>query len=284
MTIDQAQHQKAAALLAMHQAPPILVLGNAWDVISARIHEVEGFRAIGTTSAGISASLGYPDGQRMSLQQNLDVVRRIVACVDVPVSADMEAGYGDEPEAVATTVRAAIAAGAVGLNLEDATRDPVAPLYEMSRQADRIRAAREAADAANLPLVINARTDVLLISKDYSIAFLRQTIDRANAYRAAGADCIFVPSFQDFNRDTLRTLVAEIDAPLNVIAGANTPPIPELQALGVARVSFGPRSMRVMLALLRRIARELHQSGTYTTMSAESLSYADVNNLLAHGT
>lgn len=280
MIDEEAQRQKAAAFLAMHKSPPILVLGNVWDAISARTHEAEGFGALGTTSAGISATLGYPDNQHMSLAQNLEAVRRIVASVAVPVSADVEAGYGDELEDVAATVRAVIETGAAGLNLEDAPGDHAAPQYEIPRQCDRIRAARATADAAGLPLVINARTDVFLISPEHSKESLRRAIERGNAYRAAGADCVFVPGFADFDRDALRTLVAEIDAPLNVIAGPRTPPIAQLAALGVARVSFGPRYMRVLLASLRRMARELLRSGTYTALGGESLTYADVNELL----
>lgn len=283
MIDKEAQRQKAAPFLTMHQSPPILVLGNVWDVISARIHEAEGFRALGTTSAGISATLGYPDAQHMSLTQNLEVIRRIVASVSIPVSADVEAGYGDEPESVAATTQAVIEIGAAGLNLEDAPGLHAALLYETSRQCDRIRAARAAADAAGLPLVINARTDVFLISHDHSAESLRQAIDRGNAYRSAGADCVFVPGFEDFDRDALRTLVAEIDAPLNIIAGPGTPPIPELAALGVARVSFGPRYMRVLLASLCRMTRELLEEGTYTALSEETLSYADMNELLGSG-
>jgi 2-methylisocitrate lyase-like PEP mutase family enzyme len=281
MIVSDVQRQKASAFLVMHHGPPVLVLGNAWDAISARIHEIEGFRAIGTTSAGVAAALGFPDGQRMSLEQNLAVARCITACVEVPVSVDIEAGYGGEPEAVAAAARAVVATGAVGLNLEDATGEPAAPLYEPAQQVERIRAARAAAQAEDIPLVINARTDVLLAAGAPGDASLRQTISRASAYHAAGADCVFVPSFQDLDRATLKTLVAEIAAPLNIIAGARTPPISELEALGVARVSFGPRPMRVLLASLRRIARELHQAGTYDWMDAESLSYAEVNEMLA---
>lgn len=277
--IRDEQEQKAKTFLALHRVPPILVLPNAWDVASAKIFELEGFKAVGTTSAGIAAALGYPDGQRMSLQENADVVRRIAGRIDLPVSADLEAGYATSVDGVAEAARIMLDAGAVGMNLEDSTGDPAAPLYETALQAEKIRAIREVASARGVPLVINARTDVCLVSGEDPAARLRQTAERASAYRQAGADCIFVPDVGDFDKETVAALVREIDAPLNIIAGAHTPPILELQEIGVARVSVGPRPMRATLGLLRRIARELLGPGTYASMTAEALTYGEVNQM-----
>jgi len=280
MQLDE-QQRRAAAFLAMHRAPPILVLPNAWDVISARIFETEGFQALATTSAGISATLGYPDGERMSLAENLGVVRRIVDGVDVPVSADIETGYSRLPEGVAESVRAALDAGAVGVNIEDGTGEPLTPLFDVPVQVEKIRAAREAANARGVSLVINARTDVYLSCDDDARTLFENTVDRANAYREAGADCVFVPDIRKLDRATMAKLVREIDAPLNIIAGEDTPPILELEEIGVARVTVGPRPMRAALAVLRNIARELAKSGTYELMSRDALSYADVNGMLS---
>src|SRR5262249_43031799 len=153
---------KAEAFRKLHDGTKILVLPNAWDVASARLFEAAGFSAIATTSAGVAWALGYPDGEVIPLAAMLDVVRRIAERVDPPMTADMVAGFGPRPDDVAATVHGVIAAGAVGLNLEDSTGDPNQPLLEVAHHADRIRAARAAATAANVPVVVNARTDVFL--------------------------------------------------------------------------------------------------------------------------
>lgn len=273
----QAQKELAAEFLALHHAPPVLILGNAWDVSSAKVFELEGFKAIGTTSAGIAATLGYPDGQHLSLAETAEVVERIVRHVDVPVSADIEAGYATSVEGVVAAARAVLRVGAVGLNLEDSTGDPAHPFFDLVLQQEKVRGIRAMASAEGIPLVINARTDVYMIGDDSPAIRSRRAIERGNAYREAGADCIFVPDMGDLDRATIAQLVEEIDAPVNVIAGANMPPIAELQAIGVSRVSLGPRHMRVLLTLLRTIARELLTTGTYERMRASTISYADVN-------
>ncbi|MHC4695934.1 MAG: isocitrate lyase/PEP mutase family protein [Planctomycetota bacterium] len=283
MTKDE-QRRTAEEFLKLHNAPPILVLPNAWDVVSARLFELEGFKAIGTTSAGISATLGYPDGEQISLEETIDVVRRIVEHVNVPVSADLEAGYAISPDGVARSAEAALNVGAVGVNLEDSTGDPARPLYDESLQVEKIAAVRQMARAYGVHLVINARTDVYLLSVDEPETRLRHTVQRANAYRQAGADCIFVPDFDALDRETIRRLADEIDAPLNIIAGGHTPPLAELEEIGVSRVSFGPRPMRAALALIRKIAKELLNTGTYTTMTADTMSYSDINRMFERGT
>jgi predicted thioesterase len=159
----EQQKQKAEGLRALHRGPRILVLPNAWDVASARLLEEAGFGAIATTSAGIAFTLGYPDGQRISREEMLAVVGRIAAAVKVPVTADVEAGYGDRPEDAARTARDVIEAGAVGMNLEDGTDDPQHPLSDLALQVERLAAVQEAARSAGVPVVLNARTDVYLL-------------------------------------------------------------------------------------------------------------------------
>jgi 2-methylisocitrate lyase-like PEP mutase family enzyme len=276
-TISDIQKRKADAFLALHHDPQILILPNAWDVASAKIFELEGFAAIGTTSAGIAATLGYPDGQHMSLADNMEVVRRIVHHTELPVSADIEAGYAESFEGVVQAAGAVLDAGAVGLNLEDGTGDPINPLFDKALQQEKIRAIREAGFGRGIHLVINARTDVYL-QHDESAHSLVEAIERGNAYKEAGADCIFVPDVGNLDKGMITVLVKEISAPVNIIAGATTPPIPELQEIGVSRVSVGPRPMRAVLSVLRRIARELKSAGTYTLMMDSSISYAEVNN------
>ncbi len=155
--------QKAENFLAYHHVPQLLILPNAWDVSSAKIFSLEGFKAIGTTSAGIAASLGYPDGQRVSLAETIAVVERIEHQIDLPISVDIEAGYATTLDDIAAAARAVLNVGAVGLNLEDNTGQPANPLYETAVQQEKLRAIREMAEAEGVHLVINARTDVYLI-------------------------------------------------------------------------------------------------------------------------
>ncbi|MCP4417293.1 MAG: isocitrate lyase/phosphoenolpyruvate mutase family protein [Chloroflexi bacterium] len=269
--------QKAENFLAYHHATQLLILPNAWDVSSAKVFALEGFKAIGTTSAGIAASLGYPDGQRVSLAETIAVVERIEQQIDLPISVDIEAGYATTLDDIAAAARAVLNVGAVGLNLEDSTGQPANPLYETAVQKEKLCAIREMAEAEGVHLVINARTDVYLISNESPEARLRQAIARGNAYKEAGADCIFVPDTGDLDKDSIAHLVREIDAPINIIAGVTTPPIAELEKIGVARVSLGPRPMRATLTLLQKIAQELLELGTYDLMTSASITYAEVN-------
>jgi len=273
------QRERAETLRRLHQGPRILVLPNVWDVVTARVIEASGFAALATTSAGVAFALGYPDGERISRAEMAEAVRRIAARVRVPVTADMEAGYGRTPESAAETARAVIAAGAVGLNLEDAAGDGGGALLDDQLQIERVRATREAADAAGVPLVINARTDVYLSRIGAPETRLGHAARRLNAYRAAGADCLFAPGVVD--RATIATLVGEVGGPLNVLAGPGCPPVPELEALGVRRLSLGSGVIRATLGLVRRIAGELHGPGTFTALFGDQVPpHAEVNRLL----
>ena len=252
---------KARAFLALHGGPKILVLPNAWDAGSACVLADAGFPALATTSSGISQSLATPDGERIGRDAMLAAVARIVESVDVPVSADLETGYGVAPEAVAETVRAALDAGAIGANLEDGTRDPMRPLFERTLAAERIAAAREAAEARGVPFVINARTDGFLSLGTGGTPALDESLARAETFLKAGADCVFVPGVAD--AEGIARLARGIDGPLNILAGPGTPPISELEALGVARVSIGGSLARAALAVVKRAAAELQGPGTY---------------------
>ena len=277
----ETQRKRAAAFLAMHSGPRILILPNAWDVASARVLEAAGFGAIGTTSAGVAASLGYPDGERVPLDKMLRVVQSITESVTIPVTADIEAGYGVNEGAVAETVKRVIGAGAVGVNLEDGTNDPQSPLIDLTAHAAKVSAARQAAASTDVPIVINARTDVYLLEVGEPVLRLREAVRRANAYLEAGADCIFVPGLGD--AETIATLVREIASPVNILAGPNVPPIPELAEMGVARVSVGSGLIRAALALVRRVAEEMLSSGTYASFTEHTIAYAELNKLLARG-
>jgi len=271
------QQTKALALRHRHRAPPLLVLPNAWDAVSARLFEQAGFPAVATTSAGIAAVLGYPDGQRISRDQMLAMVGRIVAAVSVPVSADMEAGFGQTVEQIAATAKALVEIGAVGMNLEDSTGHADKPLIDVAFQVEAIQAVRAVADGMNVPLVLNARTDVFLHPLRKTAVCLKEAVQRANAYHEAGADCLFLIGVRE--RDTIAQLVREIRGPVNLLAGPGAPNLAELEQLGVTRVTFGSGLMRATLPLVRRMAQELRTSGTYNSFTQSEFLHATVNQL-----
>jgi 2-methylisocitrate lyase-like PEP mutase family enzyme len=257
---------KAAAFLALH-AGPGFVLPNAWDPGSARILEQVGFPAIATTSAGIAWSCGVPDGEALDRDTMLERLGRIVAAVGVPVTADLEAGYGETADDVARTVARAVELGAVGANLEDAGPDG---LFSVDEAVDRVAAARDAAPSGTF--VLNARTDTYFVGTSRD-AFA-ETIDRANRYVDVGADCIFVPGVVD--EDTIRRLAADIPVPLNVVAGlANVIDAPTLFALGVKRVSLGGSLARAALSMVERAGRELLDAGTLSFLDG-AISYPEL--------
>ena len=269
----QHQVEKANAFRRMHEGSRILVLPNAWDVASARVFEEAGFPAVATTSAGVAATLGYPDGELVGRDAMAEVVARIARAVSVPVTADMEAGY----DSVARTVQAVVEAGAIGMNLEDSTAEGT--LLDESVYVERLRAAREAATHAGVPIVINARTDVFLLGIGDESSRLDHAIRRANAYRSAGADCAFIPGVRDAK--TIASLVKGVSGPINVLAVPGSPPIAELERLGVARVSIGSGAMRATMTLTRKIAEELRGPGTYELFTRDVITHAQVNQLMA---
>ena len=275
--MNEAQKSRALAFRAMHRGSRALVLPNTWDVVSARVIEEAGFPAIATTSAGVAFSLGYPDGQIISREEMLARVARICKAVRVPVTADVEAGYGDRPEDAAQTALLAIEAGAVGMNLEDSTDDPSKPLVDVGLQVEKIHAVREAALKTGVLLVLNARTDVYLAQVGAEGTRYDETVRRLVAYRDAGAECVFAPGVRD--AEIIRRLVADLKCPLNILAGPGSLTIPELEKLGVARVSLGSSTIRATLGLLQRMAEELKTSGTYGAMGGAP-SHAQVNEML----
>ena len=268
---------KTERLRALHQAPPILVLPNAWDAASARLFEAEGFPAIATTSAGVAAALGYPDGGIVPAREMIEAVARIVRAVKVPVTADIEHAYAATSDAVAEVVLRVIAAGAVGINLEDYVPGAT-DLEPMALQVDKITTIIKAAKKAGVRVVINARTDTFLRALGAPDARLGVAIERGKAFLAAGADCVFVPGVRD--RETIAALVRGIGGPINVLAVDGTPPIADLETLGVARVSVGSGPMRAAMAVVRDVARELKTTGTYRAFTAHAMAFNEVNELM----
>ena len=201
---------------------------------------------------------------------------RIARAVRVPVTADVEAGYGDRPEDASDTARGVIEAGAIGMNLEDGTDRP-GQLVELSLQLEKIRAVREAALKSGVLLVLNARTDVYLEQVGMPETRYDETVRRLLAYRDAGADCVFAPGLRD--AETISRLARDVQCPLNILAGPGFPSVPELRKLGVVRVSLGSTPMRATLGLVRRMAEELRTTGTYTSLEGAP-AHAEVNRML----
>lgn len=270
MTVP-ASDARASAFLEMHQAGAGFVLPNAWDGGSARILEQVGFSAIATTSAGIAFSRGVPDAA-MSGSEMLDGIALIVDSVDCPVSADLESGYGETAGQVADTVAAAVGIGVVGCNLEDAIEP--GELIPVEAARERLEAARASAPTGTF--VLNARTDTYMAHHPDAFA---ETIRRAEQYVAAGADCIFVPGVSD--ADEIGRLTAEIDAPVNVVAGLVEPVLDAatLRRLGVARISIGGTLTRAALTLVERAGREMLDHGTFS-FAEGAISYGDFQQRL----
>jgi len=263
--VSNSQKEKAEQFLKWHHDEHILVLLNSWDIASSKVVEGCGYKAIATTSMGIAASLGYPDCQIISLPEMLGVIRGIVHAVKVPVSVDIEAGYGNNLREILESVKKFIDTGIVGINLEDSL-DLSPVLIDTQEFCERISAIRELSDSLGFHLVINARTDSFYTSSGTMKEKLAESIKRGNKYREAGADCIFVQPV--WEKDTIATLVREINAPVNILAnpsiGAALPPVVrELQDLGVARLSLGSSLMKAVLALIKKVADELSGQGSY---------------------
>ncbi|MGI0071890.1 MAG: isocitrate lyase/PEP mutase family protein [Thermoplasmata archaeon] len=268
--------EKAEAFRALHRGSRLLVLPNAWDVPSARVFEEAGFPAVATSSAGVMASRGYPDGEEMPRRELVEVVGRVARSVRIPLSADVVAGYGRSPSAVARTVRAVLAAGAVGINLED-RRPSGEGLFSLASQVRKIQEVRRAGEAVGVPLVINARTDALREHAGSDAERLGETIRRASAYRDAGADCVYPMGLTD--SAAIATFVGELRCPVNVMVRKGLPPVPELERLGVKRVSFGPSASYAALGLLQRASREILDHGTYAALVDGAITFDDLNRL-----
>jgi len=274
----RVQAEKAEQFRKLHHGPRMLVLANAWDVVSARILEECGHPAIATSSAAVAFSRGYPDGQRISRDEMLDVVARIARAVRVPVTADLEAGYGTTVKDMAETVKATIDAGAIGMNLEDVTGDDERSHVALPLQVEKIRAIRETAKSIGVPFVLNARTDVYLMPIGPEATRLEQTVERLRTYRDAGADCLFAPGVHD--RETIAKLVKAVAAPLNILVSPQCPSLAELEKMGVARVSAGSMVMRAALHVVRRIGEEMLKSRSCETLFAGAIPYADLNGMM----
>ena len=275
----KAQAVKAEKLRKLHHGPRLLALPNAWDAVSARILEELGYQAIATSSAAVAFSLGYPDGQRISRDEMLQAVGRITRAVRVPVTADLESGYGKSPDEIAAFTKAMVASGAVGLNFEDVTGDDESTHVEIGLQVKNIRAIRETSAALGVPVVINARTDIYLMPIGPEATRFERTVERLRAYREAGADCLFVPGLCD--GEIIAKLVKAVGAPLNILASQGCPSLKELEKMGVARVSAGSSAMRAAMGAFQRVAKDWLALGSYDSLLQVTVPYAELNRMMA---
>lgn len=306
--------QKASRLLELHHGSQPLVLINAWDAASAAMVEHCGLPAIATSSAAMANALGFPDGQYLPWPQMLQAVASVCRAVKVPVTADIESGFAADVTALETSITQIIKAGAVGVNLEDvmsanpahqsadlqsanpenadlkndgaANAGPIrhgSPLFPLPVQIARIQAARRAAHAAGIHLVINARTDAYWQAGVSPAEAMRGTLERGKAYLQAGADCIFIPGLR--NPEHIKTVIDNLrtvdrDPAINILAGPGVPSIPELAKLGVKRVSYGSGPHRAAMGLLRRMAEEANTSGTFKVLTEGAVPYEEINGLM----
>jgi len=267
--VSNTQKEKADLFLKYHQDNEMLVLLNSWDIASSKIIEASGYKAIATTSMGMAASLGYPDCQIIQVSEVIEIITGIAKNVLAPITVDFEAGYGNNLTEIIDSVTQIIATGIVGINIEDSLELNPNLIDEMEF-CERISAIRELSDSLGFHLVINARTDSFYTSIGTPKEKLSEAIKRGNKYREAGADCIFVQPVSE--RETIATLVKEINAPINILSnpgigmGILPPSVSELQDLGVARLSLGSGLMKATLAIIKKVADELSEKGTYNSL------------------
>jgi 2-methylisocitrate lyase-like PEP mutase family enzyme len=276
----EAANTKSRKLRELVLAPEILVMPGAYDVLSALLFERMGFKAIQGTSGGIAAALGYPDGEVMSRDLFLDVSAKVAAAVSVPFNADGERGYGDESE-VQETVRALVAQGVAGMNLEDGAGGKpggARGLVPLSDQLRKIAAVMEAKHALGSEFFLNARVDAFHVMTDDPKKALDEAIRRSNAYAEAGGDCIFYLSLHA--RDTIGLIAKEVKAPISILAGPQSPSVRELQDLGVARVSYGSGFLKAAIGATKRLAMEIQEKGTISGLK-EGMQTPEIAALVA---
>lgn len=267
----RTQAEKAAAFRALHARKGAFIIPNPWDIGSARLLAHLGFEALATTGAGFAFSVGQPDNS-IGRERMLDYVRDIVAATELPVSADLENGFGDDPETVAETIRHAAATGSVGGSIEDSTNRHSEPLYDRALAVDRVRAAVEAARTLPFPFTLTARAENFLVGRPD----INDTIERLQAYQDAGADVLYAPGLS--RREDIAAVVRAVDRPVNVVMGLRGAALSlaELSEIGVKRVSVGSALSRAALGAFLRAAEELRTEGAFT-FADQAVSFSDTN-------
>lgn len=269
----QEQADMAAEFRSRHLTRPVLLLPNAWDAMSARLFAAAGFSALATTSGGVAWALAYPDGEVAPWSEVVSATARIVRAAKVPVTADIETGYAETPAEVTVHVREIIGAGVVGINLEDGRHHT--SLRPIDDAADRLRAARAAADQEGIPICINARCDVFLVSGKVDAKLFAEAVERCRAYLAAGADCVYPFGLRD--PAAIGDFVKAVDAPVNVTGRPGMPDAAALEKLGVARITIASAPTLVAMSAIQKIADDL-RSGTFDSLTS-AMNRADAQRL-----
>ncbi len=271
----RTQSDKARAFRALHERRTAFIIPNPFDVGTARLLAHMGFEALATTSAGYAFTAGKPD-HGITRDDMLEHVASIAAAVDLPVSGDLENGYGDSPEDAAQAILLSAAAGLVGGSIEDSTNDSGDPIYEISAAAERIAAAAEAAHALSFPFTLTARAENYLHGRND----LADTIKRLQAYQQAGADVLYAPGLT--RKEDIEAVVRSVDRPVNVLAGLGDAPLDfaTLSALGVRRISVGGALSRAAIGGFLRAAHEMHDNGTFT-FTKDAANGRDLNQIFA---
>ena len=264
MTRDR-QKQLAEKFRQAHRPPPLLLLPNAWDAMSARQFEAAGFGAVATTSGGVAWSLGFPDGESAPWPEVVVATERIVRAVRVPVTADIEAGYGETPDQVGKRITEILQTGVVGFNIEDGTTSPDQPVRSIEDASARIHAARAAAVTAGLPVVINARVDLYIKNVGDPASRFAETVKRGKAYLAAGADCIYPFGLADL--EIIERLVKALgNTPVNIVARPDTP-MAALERIGVTRISIASGATLAVMSMIKKIGEELYASRRFDMLT-----------------
>lgn len=272
--MDRAQQTEMASwFLARHRSPPILLLPNVWDAMSARLFAAAGFDALATTSGGVAWALGYPDGEQTPWSEVVAQTARIVRCAQVPVTADIEAGYGATPAEVAAHVAAIIRVGVVGINLEDGLHGPMRSTEDM---VARLSAARDAARKEGVPIVLNARCDIFHLQYGEESTRFAATVERCKAYLAAGADCVYPFGLRD--PATIAAFVKAVGGPVNITGRPGMPDAAALERTGVARITIATAPTLVTMSNIQKLASELRATGGFD-MLATSLRHPDAQTL-----
>ncbi len=266
MTTDAAQQERAARFRELHGGDQPLLLANAWDPLSARVLAAGGAQAIGTTSFGVALSNGVWDGEQLPFDRALAIAGAIASAVAVPVTIDLEAGRGAAPGDVKESVAKVIASGAVGINIEDSIPGQPGALCDPTQQSARIAAARAAADDSGVPLFINARCDVYFGARLAADARTAEALARAKVYQDAGADGLFLPGLADLA--TIAAITAQVELPLNIMVGDGIPPLADLAAAGVRRVSQGGVAFLATVGALKTLT-ERYLAGELAPSAAD---------------
>jgi 2-methylisocitrate lyase-like PEP mutase family enzyme len=271
--MENTQQKKAEDFLSLHKQEKLLVLPNIWNPIGARILETKGFLAAATASAAISSSLGYMDGEKIKLSSHLDIIKRIVKSVDIPITADIESGYASDIKSLRDSINKVIDTGVAGINIED-SMDEESLLRNIEEQCERISTVRKVSEDRGLHLVINARIDCFLSGNEKPVTeVITQVIKRANEFINAGADLVYPIGVLDL--ETITILRKEISAPINILGSHRTIPLKTMREIGINRVTFGPFLFRSALKKFVNIVEELGDLGSYESFSDDTYFYAD---------